>query len=175
VAVPSYAREDVTVGIVHFGVGGFHRAHQAMYLDRLMNDGQALDWGICGVGVMPFDERMRDALDRQDGLYTLVLKAPDGSRDARVVGSIIRYLYAPDSPEAVLEMMADPDVRIVSLTVTEGGYNIGPRHRRVRRDQPRRRPRRAGRGGTADHVRLRHRGARPPPRPGHPAVHRQLL
>jgi len=124
VAVPSYAREDVKVGIVHFGVGGFHRAHQAMYLDRLINDGQALDWGICGVGLLPFDERMRDALERQDGLYTLVLKAPDGSRDARVVGSIIRYLYAPDSPEAVLEMMADPDVRIVSLTVTEGGYNI---------------------------------------------------
>jgi mannitol 2-dehydrogenase len=124
VAVPSYAREDVTVGIVHFGVGGFHRAHQAMYLDQLMNRGQALDWGICGVGLMPADQRMRDALDSQDGLYTLVLKAPDGSRDARVIGSIIRYLYAPDSPEAVLEMMADPDVRIVSLTVTEGGYNI---------------------------------------------------
>jgi len=124
VAVPAYAREDVKVGIVHFGVGGFHRAHQAMYLDRLMNRGEALDWGICGVGLMPFDERMRDALDSQDGLYTLVLKAPDGSRDARVIGSIIRYLYAPDSPEGVLEMMADPDVRIVSLTVTEGGYNI---------------------------------------------------
>jgi mannitol 2-dehydrogenase len=124
VAVPAYAREDVQVGIVHFGVGGFHRAHQAMYLDQLMNRGEALDWGICGVGLLPFDERMRDALDTQDGLYTLVLKAPDGSRDARVIGSIIRYLYAPDSPEAVLEMLADPDVRIVSLTVTEGGYNI---------------------------------------------------
>ena len=124
VPVPTYPRDQVRVGIVHFGVGGFHRAHQAMYLDRLMNAGSALDWGICGVGLLPGDRRMRDALDAQDGLYTLVLKAPDGSREPRVIGSIVRYLYAPDDPEAVLETMASPDVRIVSLTVTEGGYNI---------------------------------------------------
>src|SRR4029077_20353244 len=76
---PSYDRSHVTTGIVHFGVGGFHRAHQAMYLDRLMNDGKALDWGICGVGVMPFDRKMKQVMDQQDCLYTLVLKDPDGS------------------------------------------------------------------------------------------------
>ncbi|OJF13800.1 mannitol dehydrogenase family protein [Couchioplanes caeruleus] len=122
--VPSYDRAALRTGIVHFGVGGFHRAHEAMYLDRLMSAGTALDWAICGVGVMPFDERMRDALVAQDGLYTLVVKAPDGILEPRVIGSIKEYLYAPDDPEAVVEKMADPDVRIVSLTVTEGGYNI---------------------------------------------------
>ncbi|SNS49643.1 mannitol 2-dehydrogenase [Streptosporangium subroseum] len=126
VAIPSYDRSGLTAGIVHFGVGGFHRAHQAMYLDRLMNEGRAHDWAICGVGVLPGDARMRDALTAQDGLYTLVVKHPCGAREARVIGSIIEYLFAPDDPEAVIEKMADPAVRIVSLTVTEGGYNIHP-------------------------------------------------
>jgi len=123
---PTYDRSQVTTGVVHFGVGGFHRAHQAMYLDRLMSEGKAMDFGICGVGVMPFDLRMRDALVSQDCLYTLVLKAPDGSWTPRVIGSIVEYLYAPDDPEAVIEKMADPATRIVSLTVTEGGYNFSP-------------------------------------------------
>jgi len=124
VPVPTYDRSKVTTGIVHFGVGGFHRAHQAMYLDALMNQGKALDWGICGVGVMPFDARMHDVMTQQDCLYTLVLKAPDGSWEPRVVGSIVQYLFAPDDPEAVIEKMAAPATRIVSMTVTEGGYNF---------------------------------------------------
>lgn len=124
VARPAYDRGKVTVGIVHFGVGGFHRAHQAMYLDRLMNDGEALDWGICGVGVMPSDQRMRDALTAQDGLYTLMVKPANGQYEARVIGSVVDFLYAPDDPEAVLEVMAAPATRIVSLTITEGGYNF---------------------------------------------------
>jgi mannitol 2-dehydrogenase len=124
VPTPQYDRSAVTTGIVHFGVGGFHRAHQAMYLDRLMNDGKALDWGICGVGVMPFDAKMKQVMDQQDCLYTLVLKAPDGSWEPRVIGSIVEYLFAPDGPQAVIEKMADPATRIVSLTVTEGGYNF---------------------------------------------------
>src|SRR3954464_11875523 len=118
VATPAYDRRAVRVGIVHVGVGGFHRAHEAMYLDRLMNDGKALDWGICGVGVLPGDARMRDALAAQDCLYTLVEKSPDGSQQARVIGSIVEYLLAPDDPEAVVERMADPAIKIVSLTVT---------------------------------------------------------
>ena len=109
---------------MHFGVGGFHRAHQALFHDRLMNEGKALDWGICGVGVMPADERMRDVMRDQDGLYTLVEKHADGSLDPRVIGSITEYLFAPDDPEAVIEKLADPATRIVSLTVTEGGYNL---------------------------------------------------
>ena len=126
VPVPGYDRSSVSVGIVHFGVGGFHRAHQAMYLDSLMEQGQALDWGICGVGVMPFDLKVRDALVPQDCLYTLVLKDSQGEWTPKVIGSIVSYLYAPDDPDAVIERMADPATRIVSLTVTEGGYNFHP-------------------------------------------------
>ncbi|TCM46624.1 mannitol dehydrogenase family protein [Kribbella sp. VKM Ac-2568] len=124
VGAPRYDRTAVRPGIVHFGVGGFHRAHQAMYLDRLMNDGKALDWGICGVGVLPQDRRMDDVMSAQDSLYTLVLKHPDGTLEPRVIGSIVDYLFAPDDPEAVLARMADPATRIVSLTITEGGYNV---------------------------------------------------
>ena len=122
--VPAYNRSLVTPGVVHFGVGGFHRAHQAMYHDRLMNEGNSLDWGICGVGVLAADRLMRDALDTQDGLYTLVRKDSDGTWEPRVIGSIVEYLFAPDDPQAVIEKMAAPSTRIVSLTITEGGYNI---------------------------------------------------
>ncbi len=124
VEVPSYDRGAVRPGIVHFGVGGFHRAHEAMYLDRLMNAGAALDWGVRGVGMMPGDARMRDVLRAQDHLYTLVVKHPDGTLEPRVIGSIVDYQFAPDDPEAVLDRMADPVTRIASLTITEGGYHV---------------------------------------------------
>ena len=90
---PGYDRSATTTGIVHIGVGGFHRAHEAAYLDRLMRrragadpwcdapEGSCLDWGICGVGLLPADKRMRDALLEQDHLYTLILKYPGGLRD----------------------------------------------------------------------------------------------
>jgi mannitol 2-dehydrogenase len=124
VARPAYDRRAVTTGIVHFGVGGFHRAHQAMYVDALMNAGEALDWGICGVGALPHDRRIIDTLSAQDGLYTLVVKHPDGHREARVVGSIVELLFGPDDPQAVVAKLADPATRIVSLTITEGGYLV---------------------------------------------------
>jgi mannitol 2-dehydrogenase len=124
VAVPSYDRSEVSSGIVHFGVGGFHRAHQAMYLDALMNDGKALDWGITGVGLLPGDRRMHEVLHAQDCLYTLVVKDPDGTMHPRVIGSIVDYRFAPDDPEGLLDLMTDPATRIVSLTITEGGYLV---------------------------------------------------
>jgi mannitol 2-dehydrogenase len=123
---PTYDRTRVRAGIVHIGVGGFHRAHQAAYLDQLMTQGKALDWGIAGVGLLTQDRRMHEVMTAQDCLYTLVVKHPDGSLHPRVVGSIIQYLFAPDDPEAVLELMADPGTRIVSLTITEGGYLVHP-------------------------------------------------
>jgi mannitol 2-dehydrogenase len=122
--VPDYDRDLVTPGVVHVGVGGFHRAHQAMYHDRLLSDGGAREWGICGVGVLAADRRMKEVLDAQDGLYTLVLKHSDGTYEPRVIGSIVEYLFAPDDPEAVIERMAAESTRIVSLTITEGGYNL---------------------------------------------------
>jgi mannitol 2-dehydrogenase len=124
VAKPTYDRDEISVGIVHFGVGGFHRAHQAYYLDQLLEQGKAKDWGICGVGVLPHDRKMKDALAAQDGLYTLILVNPDGTRDVRVIGSIVDYRFAPDDPEAVIELLASPSTRIVSLTITEGGYQV---------------------------------------------------
>jgi mannitol 2-dehydrogenase len=122
IETPNYDRSSVTVGIAHIGTGHFHRAHQAMYIDRLLQLGLAREWGICGVGVMPGDWTMRDVLTDQDGLYTLVLENPDGTRDAHVIGSIIDYRYAPDDPEAAIELLAAASTRIISLTITEGGY-----------------------------------------------------
>lgn len=126
VRVPRYDRAGLTAGIMHFGVGGFHRAHQALMIDDLLNQGLARDFAICGVGVLASDAGMRDVLKAQDGLYTLVEKHADGHLEGRVIGSIIDYMFAPDDVEAVIERMASPEVRIVSLTVTEGGYNIHP-------------------------------------------------
>jgi mannitol 2-dehydrogenase len=124
IPVPTYDRSRLRSGVVHLGVGGFHRAHEAMYHDRLLNGGGGLDWGICGVGVLPRDQLMRDALAAQDRLYTLMVKHGDGPQAARVIGSIAEYLFAPDDREAVIERMADAAIRIVSLTITEGGYDL---------------------------------------------------
>jgi mannitol 2-dehydrogenase len=118
--VPDYDRSRLEVGVVHFGVGGFHRAHQAMYHDRLMNQGQGLDWAICGVGVMPNDRRMKEVLDAQDGLYTLVEKHSDGTYEPRVIGAITGYLFAPDDAEAVIEKLAARSTRIVNVLKRRG-------------------------------------------------------
>ncbi|EOM74843.1 mannitol dehydrogenase family protein [Rhodococcus rhodnii] len=122
--VPSYDRAAVRTRIAHIGVGGFHRSHEAMYVDRLLAAGS--DWGICGIGIRPADAAMRDALVPQDGLYTLTLKHPDGDVQTSVIGSIVDFLLAPDDPDAVLDVLSHPDTAIVSLTVTEGGYNFSP-------------------------------------------------
>ena len=120
-AAPQYDRSAVTPGIVHVGVGGFHRSHEAAYVDRLLAAG-ARAWGICGVGTQPGDARMRDVLRAQDHLYSLVLKHPDGRVEPRVIGSLVDHLHAPDDLDAVVERMAAPSTHVVSLTITEGGY-----------------------------------------------------
>jgi mannitol 2-dehydrogenase len=124
VALPAYDRDSVSVGIVHIGPGAFHRAHQAMYVDSYLGNGGDPSWGICTVGLLPGDTAIRDVLAEQDGLYTLMTVRPDGSEDVRVIGSIVRHLHAPDDPDAVLAVLADPATRIVSLTITEGGYDL---------------------------------------------------
>lgn len=121
VRVPKYDRTQITNGIVHIGVGGFHRSHQALYLDEYFHQNPGSDWGICGVGLVEHDRRMRDALLSQDCLYTLVERSQEGDR-ARIIGSIARYLFAPDNRQAVIEALADPKCRIVTLTITESGY-----------------------------------------------------
>ena len=123
VRVPKYDRRQIANGIVHIGVGGFHRSHQAFYLDDYFHQNPGSEWGICGVGLLDndYDRRMRDALLSQDCLYTLVERSPDGDR-ARIIGSIARYLFAPDDRQAVIEAMAAESCRIVTLTITESGY-----------------------------------------------------
>jgi mannitol 2-dehydrogenase len=124
VAKPGYNPRELTTGVLHLGVGNFHRAHQAMYMDRLLNQGLGEEWAICGVGLTPFDLAVRDALKGQDMQYTLAARHPDGSMDVRSIASIADILHAPENPEAVIERLADPQTRMVTLTITEGGYNI---------------------------------------------------
>lgn len=123
-ATPSYSRDTLTPGIVHFGVGNFHRAHQAVYLDALFNAGEGHDWAIIGAGVREADEAMRQKLLRQDLLTTVVEQEADAS-SARVTAVMVDYLKPGDS-EAVIAQLVDPAIRIVSLTITEGGYYIDP-------------------------------------------------
>jgi mannitol 2-dehydrogenase len=124
VAVPGYDRTGHQVGVAHFGTGAFHRSHQAMYLDRLMAQGQASDWAICAADVLETDRPKKAAFRSQDGLYTLMIKQPDGTIAPQVIGSLAEYLFAPDEPGAVLDRLTDAPTRIVSLTITEGGYNL---------------------------------------------------
>ncbi|MGR3376259.1 mannitol dehydrogenase family protein [Salipiger abyssi] len=125
VATPRYAATDLSPGIVHIGVGNFHRAHQAWYLHRLMQQGAAMDWAIIGAGVRPGDAAMRERLLAQDCLTTLIELSPEGT-SAEICGSMIGFLpVAPDNA-ALIAQMADPATRIVSLTVTEGGYFTDP-------------------------------------------------
>jgi mannitol 2-dehydrogenase len=107
----------------HIGVGGFHRAHQAVYLDDLLHRPGHEDWGYCGIGLLGQDAGMRDAMCSQDCLYSVIERSPGIDR-ARVVGSIVEYLYAPGATAAVLNRLASKECRIVSLTITEGGYYV---------------------------------------------------
>ncbi|UNG20680.1 mannitol dehydrogenase family protein [Stutzerimonas zhaodongensis] len=123
IAQPTYALKEVTAGIAHIGVGGFHRAHQAAYTNALMNTGEGLEWGICGIGTRIDELSMRDALASQDYLYTLVELDDRPDTEVRVIGSIRdMLLVGADGSEAVVARLADPAIRIVSLTITEGGY-----------------------------------------------------
>ncbi|TYP84349.1 mannitol 2-dehydrogenase [Maritimibacter alkaliphilus HTCC2654] len=117
---PAYARENLSAGILHFGVGNFHRAHQAEYLDRLFAAGESHDWAIVGAGVFEGERKGKDVLQRQDWLTTLVEQEADRS-EARVLGSMIDFIEPADA-DAIVARMAQPDIRIVSLTITEGGY-----------------------------------------------------
>lgn len=123
-SVPTYDRSALTPAVVHFSVGGFHRAHQLLYFDELAERRISDDWGVVGVGL--HSRTMKDALAPQDHLYTVVERSPDGER-ARVVGVMVGYHFAPDDPTAVLDLLTDERTRMVSLTITDSGYRIDPR------------------------------------------------
>jgi fructuronate reductase/mannitol 2-dehydrogenase len=122
VSVPEYDRDALVPAIVHIGVGGFHRAHQAVYLDELARQG-VTDWGTVGVGL--HSPQIGEVLADQDRLYLVVERAADGD-DARVVGAMTRYLLGPEDPEAVLGALTDERTRLVTLTITGTGYRIDP-------------------------------------------------
>ncbi|WP_420409805.1 mannitol dehydrogenase family protein [Hoeflea sp.] len=122
---PRYDRAGLKPGIVHVGLGNFHRAHQAWYLHRLMQAGEAHDWAIVGAGVRPADSAMRARLLEQDCLTTLIELDPKG-KSVEITGSMIDFLPVEDGNGALIRCISDPSIRIVSLTVTEGGYFIAP-------------------------------------------------
>ncbi|MHA6641475.1 mannitol dehydrogenase family protein [Mesorhizobium sp. A623] len=124
VAQPRYDRSALRAGIVHFGVGNFHRAHQAVYLDDLFNSGTGHDWALVGAGVFDGEKIGRGKLEEQDWLTTVV-EQDEGHMSARVTGAMIDFL-TPGDAAAIIERLADPAIKIVSLTITEGGYFIDP-------------------------------------------------
>ena len=119
VSVPTYDRWSLQPSVVHVSVGAFHRSHQAVYFDEIAERGLSREWGLVGVGL--HRRQMGDALAAQDGLYTVVSRAEQGT-SARIVGVMGRYLYAPDNAAAVLAVLADPRTRLVTMTVTGDGY-----------------------------------------------------
>lgn len=120
VNVPSYDRDRLTPGVAHIGVGAFHRAHQAIYFEALAEQG-ITDWGVVGIGLR--SRGMQDALEPQDLLYSVVERHPDAD-EVSVVGVMIRYLYAPEDPDAVLAALSDPRIRLVTMTLTANAYHV---------------------------------------------------
>ena len=120
VVVPNYDRAQITCGIMHMSIGGFHRSHQAVYVENLLSKENS-QWGICAVGLMPQDKDNIEKLKQQDTLYT-VLERSAKHDTARIVGSIVEVMHAPSAPQATLERLANEDIKILSLTVTEKGY-----------------------------------------------------
>ncbi len=115
---PSYDRKAVSPGIVHIGLGAFCRAHAMVYTDDVLQNG-ATDWGVVGVDLM--SPAIRDALKPQDGLYTLLSR--DNDKDnLRVIGSILDIMVTADQKSEIFELLCKPQIRIVTLTVTEKGY-----------------------------------------------------
>jgi len=135
IPVPNYDHSADKAGIVHIGVGGFHRSHLAFYVNELRkgsaasalkNGNAASAWNICGIGLREADKKIGDVLKKQDHLYTLMVKHPDGKIEPEVIGSIVDFKLGTTDPNAVIACMANADCKIVSLTITEGGYNFNP-------------------------------------------------
>ena len=119
-----YDRSKVRAGILHIGVGNFHRAHQEFYTNCLLEYPDQHGWGICGAMLLPGDERLYRILKKQGQEYTLTVCGRDGHDEAYRIGSLVELLWAGENPEAVLDRIADRNIRIITMTITEGGYNI---------------------------------------------------
>ncbi len=121
----NYNRADVKAGIMHIGVGNFHRAHLEYYTNHLLEiDPSQRNWGICGAMLLPQDQKLYEALKSQDNEYTLTVCGRDGHNDAYRIGSLVELYWAGVEPEKILDKIACKDIRIITMTITEGGYNI---------------------------------------------------
>ena len=121
---PLYDRSQLQAGIVHIGVGNFHRAHLSWYMHRLMQKENELSWAIIGSGVTGYDITMREKLASQNFLTTLIELDPEGNQSCEIVGPMIDYVPVEKNNQSLIQAMTQPKIRIVSLTVTEGGYFI---------------------------------------------------
>jgi mannitol 2-dehydrogenase len=120
-----YDRDTLTPGILHIGVGNFHRAHEEYYTNELLNaDPSQSQWGICGAMLLQSDEKLYRTLEKQGGLYTVTVCGHNGINICHEIGSLIDVIWAKENPEEIIDMIANPNIRIISLTITEGGYNI---------------------------------------------------
>lgn len=124
VSIPSYDRDQIKTSILHIGVSNFQRSHQAYYINELIDKYKELDYGICGVDLLESDRKIYNILKDQDGLYTLYTKEANGAHKATIIGSIVEYFYGPENPLAVIEKMASPEIKIISLTIAEDGYHL---------------------------------------------------
>lgn len=136
VTTPEYRGRDPRVGIIHIGVGNFHRSHQAAYIDRLLHQDPRAPWSIRGIGARPEDDELAGELAAQDGLYSLTLLGSDRGAETRVIGSLVDMLLLRRDPAATVAALADPGVRIVTLTITESGYVEDPSAGRAAMDDP---------------------------------------
>jgi mannitol 2-dehydrogenase len=120
----NYDPRQIKTGIAHIGVGNFHRAHQAYYTHQYLNLSGNKDWGIVGIGITASGKQMAEIFEKQKNLYTLTTFAANGSSQFSVVGAITKYIAASIHQEVAIEQLASPEIRIVTLTITEGGYNL---------------------------------------------------
>ena len=120
----NYNREHIKPGILHIGVGNFHRAHEEFYTNLLLEDPTQQDWGICGAMLLPGDERLYRILEKQKKEYTLTICGRDGKDQTYQIGSLIELIWGIENPAAIINKIADKNIHIITLTITEGGYNI---------------------------------------------------
>ena len=120
----NYSRNQVSAGILHIGVGNFHRAHAEYYTNLLLENASQQQWGICGAMLLPGDEPLYRSLKSQEQIYTLTVCGRDGVDEAYRIGSLVELYWAMEEAEAILAKIADKSIRIITLTITEGGYNM---------------------------------------------------
>ena len=119
-----FERNNIRAGIVHFGVGNFHRAHLEYYTDSLIRQGGSDAWGVCGAMILPQDERLYNALKSQKGRYTLTAFAPNGDVETGYIDSLVNVFWGVKEREEILSLIASPEIKIITLTITEGGYDV---------------------------------------------------